>query len=401
MPAATAVGPATRHLRFVDLLILATGTFTLGVDGLVLSGLLPQVASDLHVSLSAAGQLTTLFAIVYAIGSPVISALTGDWDRRTLLAAGMAVFIVGMVLQASGPVFLVVAAGRVVAALGAAAFQANAYSTAGLLSDDAHRARSLAVLGGGASLALVAGLPFGILVGQAFGWRNAMWILVGLATIAGLAIVLLPPAHAPRLRLRERLRVLSDARVRGILLGTVAVRIPYCLVVAYLPTVLHAAGLLVVVAMLAFGCGQAGGIATVPLLIRRYGARGVLVLGAVGVTVFAATLAGTRTVPAAAVATMFAFGFSVGLTVVPQQDRLFTVVPRLATVAMGLNGSALYVANGLGAALGGGVLTVTGASALAPAAAVTGLLAIAAGVVIRPERPMPELPTPEIPMEEK
>ena len=80
----TARAPAPR-LRTVDLLILSIGTFTLGVDGFVLSGLLPQVAASLHVSASTAGQLTTLFALVYAVSSPVIAALAGAWDRRALL----------------------------------------------------------------------------------------------------------------------------------------------------------------------------------------------------------------------------------------------------------------------------------------------------------------------------
>ena len=55
------------------LAVLAVGTFTLGVDGFVLAGLLPQVAASLHVSAGSAGQLTTLFALVYAMASPVIA----------------------------------------------------------------------------------------------------------------------------------------------------------------------------------------------------------------------------------------------------------------------------------------------------------------------------------------
>lgn len=110
----------TRTLRTSDLLILSTGTFTLGVDGFVLSGLLPQVAASLHVPVSAAGQLTTVFALVYALGSPVIAALAGGWDRRAFLAAGMTVFIAGVVIQATGATLAVVGTGRVLAALGAA-----------------------------------------------------------------------------------------------------------------------------------------------------------------------------------------------------------------------------------------------------------------------------------------
>jgi MFS transporter, DHA1 family, inner membrane transport protein len=80
----------------------------------------------------------------------------------------------------------------VLAALGAAAYQATAYSTAGILSDDSRRARSLAVVAGGSSVAIVAGLPFGILVGQTWGWRTAMWVLVGLALLSAATVWLLP-----------------------------------------------------------------------------------------------------------------------------------------------------------------------------------------------------------------
>ncbi len=114
--------------------ILAAGTFTLGVDAFVVAGLLPQIVRDLDVTPATAGQLTTAFALTYAIGSPVLAAVTGRWDRRALLALGLATFLVGMVAQAAGPTYGVVLAGRVVAALGAAAFQANAYAVAGLLT---------------------------------------------------------------------------------------------------------------------------------------------------------------------------------------------------------------------------------------------------------------------------
>lgn len=115
-------------------MILAVGTFVLGVDGFVMPGLLPEISSDLAVSVATAGQLTTVFAVSYAVGSPVIATLTGRLDRRIVIGAGMVSFLLGMVLQAAGPTYGVVLAGRVVAALGAAAFQANAFAVAGVLA---------------------------------------------------------------------------------------------------------------------------------------------------------------------------------------------------------------------------------------------------------------------------
>jgi predicted MFS family arabinose efflux permease len=377
-------GPtAPRVLGITGLLILSIGTFTLGVDGFVLSGLLPQVAASLHVSASTAGQLTTLFALVYAVASPVIATLTGDWDRRTLLAAGMGVFIAGMIVQATGPDFGAVAAGRVLAALGAAAYQATAYSTAGILSDDAGRARSLAVVAGGSSVALVAGLPFGILVGQSFGWRTAMWVLVGLAVLSALAVRLLPPARAPRLSLRERGRALADRRVLGILAGTVTVLTPVFLIIAYLPAIMGTPGAWIVVTMLAYGAGQVAGTVVVPRLIARWSARAAVLSGATGVIAVTAILIATRIAHPAALATMAALGFAAGLTIVPQQYRLFAAVPRLAPVAVGLNGSGIYIGTALGAAVGGAALALGGGVALPVTAAVIGLLAVVTVAAVR------------------
>lgn len=385
-PATTGRPPASGTLPTVALLVLSIGTFTLGVDGFVLSGLLPQVAGSLNVSVSTAGQLTTLFALVYAVGSPVIAALAGDWDRRVLLAAGMGVFIAGMLVQATGATYAVVAAGRVLAALGAAGYQATAYSTAGMLSDDAHRARSLAIVAGGSSVALVAGLPFGVLVGQAWGWRAAMWVLVALAVVSALAIGLLPAAYAPRLSLRERGRVLTDARVLAILAGTVTVMTPGFLVIAYLPAIMTGSGVWIVAAMLGYGAGQVAGTAVVPRLIRRRGARAALLFGACGVTVVAAALTLTRAVDGAATVTMAALGLAVGLTVVPQQHRLFATVPALAPIAVGLNGSAIYVAGALGGGIGGLALAAGGHAAAAVVAAIIGAVSVVIGLVVVPER---------------
>jgi DHA1 family inner membrane transport protein len=229
---------------------------------------------------------------------------------------------------------------------------------------------------GGSSVAIVAGLPFGILVGQSWGWRTAMWALAGLAVVSALAVGLLPPVHAPRLSLRERGRALTDRRVLAILAGTVTVLTPVFLVIAYLPAIMRTSGTWVVAAMLGYGAGQVTGTAAVPRLIRRRGASTALTCGACGITAVTAVLAATRTTDVAAVLTMAVLGFSAGLTVVPQQHRIFTAAPTLAPVAVGLNGSGIYIGTALGAAIGGTALAAGGSAAPPLTAAVIGLLAV-------------------------
>jgi predicted MFS family arabinose efflux permease len=229
---------------------------------------------------------------------------------------------------------------------------------------------------GGSSVALVAGLPFGILVGQAWGWRAAMWVLVVLAVASAAAVWLLPPVHAPRLSLRERGQALADPRVLGILAGTVTVLTPVFLIIAYLPAIMRTSGGWVVAAMLAYGAGQVTGNSLVPRLIRRRNARTALIWGACGVTAAAAILTATRTTGLTAAVTMAMLGFAAGLTIVPQQHRLFASVPRLAPVAVGLNGSGIYIATAFGAAAGGAALAIGGGAAPVVAAAAIGLLAV-------------------------
>src|SRR6476469_8623900 len=71
---------------------LALGTFAIGTEGFMIAPLLPDLARDLSVSLVSAGQLVTLFALTYALSSPVLTALTGSIDRRRLLIASMLAF---------------------------------------------------------------------------------------------------------------------------------------------------------------------------------------------------------------------------------------------------------------------------------------------------------------------
>jgi MFS transporter, DHA1 family, inner membrane transport protein len=71
---------------------------------------------------------------------------------------------------------------------------------------------------------------------------------------------------------------------------------------------------------------------------------------------------------------------------VPQQHRLIALVPAAAApVAIGLNGSALFIGGALGAAVGGAVLAASGTGALLPAAVGLGLISIMLCAVVRPD----------------
>jgi DHA1 family purine base/nucleoside efflux pump-like MFS transporter len=124
--------------------LLAAGSFTVGTSDFVVSGVLLDVSGKLGVSVTAAGQLATAFAIAYAIGAPLLSTLTGRWDRRTLLLAALVVGAVGNGLSAVATTYPLLIVGRIIAALGAAAaaYQPAATLVATAMLPPAQRARA-------------------------------------------------------------------------------------------------------------------------------------------------------------------------------------------------------------------------------------------------------------------
>jgi predicted MFS family arabinose efflux permease len=371
------------------LVILAVGTFALGVDGFVLPGLLPHIAADLSVSVATAGQLTTAFAVAYAIGSPIIATMTGRIDRRIVIGAGMVTFLAGMVLQAAGPSYAMVLIGRVVAALGAAAFQANAFAVAGVLSRPERRARSFAVIGAGSSLASVLGVPFGLLIGQWMGWRGAVWTIAGLAAVAAvLAAAALPSVTLPATSLRSRVSVLVNPRILILLVVSALVLAPLYLVTAYAAALVGestSADNAILVALLVFGVGFFTGNRLVGRFADRFDSLAT-VTAALAVTI--CTTAAFSAVQHWFVPTLvalFILGLIGSFLFIPQQNRVFVAGGDLAAVALSLNGSMNYVGTAIGAALGGVVLSTAGVIWLTPAAAIVAALVLGIAWLTAPE----------------
>src|ERR1700743_3735372 len=108
------------------LLVLALGMFALGTDSFVVAGVLPEIARSFDVSIGAAGQMTTVYAITYAILSPVLATLAASVPRKRLLLAGLALFVIATLGTAFAPTFGIAPATRALAGLGAAIFSPTA-----------------------------------------------------------------------------------------------------------------------------------------------------------------------------------------------------------------------------------------------------------------------------------
>ncbi|MFE2174789.1 MFS transporter [Kitasatospora sp. NPDC059462] len=367
----------------VRLLLLALGTFAVGTDAMVVAGILGPVSDDLGVSVTAAGQLVTVFALGYALLAPPLAALTARWPRRRLLLTALTVFGAANALSALAPSFGTLLATRVLAAAGAALYTPTANAVATTLVAPERRGRALATVLGGMTVATALGVPLGTWVGRT-DWRLTMWLVTALSAVAlaGLALLLreLPvPAAAPGLR--DRLAPLRDRRVLGAASTTLVFFLAFQSVYIYLATAVAPAtggraerlSLVLLVAGVASVAGSwLGG-----RLVDRVGVRRVLLVGStVAAAAFTALPWAGRSMPGAlayAVVTPLA-GWAISVAL---PHRLASLDPANAQLLISLNSSALYLGTAAGGAAGSAAIALLGERWFPLAATVLALVAAA------------------------
>ncbi len=178
------------------LYLLAVAVFAMGTSEFMLAGLLPDLAADLDVTLGIAGLLTSAFAVGMVVGAPLMAALARNWPSRSSLLAFVALFAAAHVLGAVTDDFAVLLTTRVVAALANAGFLAVALTAAADLAGPDRKGRALAVLLSGTTVATIAGVPGGALLGALLDWRATFWAVALLCVPAALGVLRGLPARA-------------------------------------------------------------------------------------------------------------------------------------------------------------------------------------------------------------
>ena len=191
------------------LLPLALGAFAIGTETFMITGVLPTVAADLQVTPAAAGALVTIFALTYALGSPLVAIASASVERKRLLTIAMGAFALANLAAAFAPNFGWLLAARVCLALTAGAFMPAATAFATAMHEPSRRGRAVAFVYAGMTFAMVIGVPGGTLIAAAASWR-ATFLAVALLALAALGGVV---GILPRLKgigtvsLQERLAV--------------------------------------------------------------------------------------------------------------------------------------------------------------------------------------------------
>jgi predicted MFS family arabinose efflux permease len=372
-------GPARRPV-----LLLALGTFALGTDAFVISGVLPAVGADLGTSLATTGLLITVFSAVYAVAAPVLAVATGSVCRRRLLLVALAAFTGANVLAAVAPNYGVLVVARVLAATAAGMYTPTASTTAALIAEPAQRGRALAMVTGGITVANAAGVPLGTLVSQVLHWRMTFVLVAVLGVVAFLglshALKSVPSPGVPSLR--DRVRTIGLPGVSTMLLTTaIAVCGTFTLYTYLSWFAARAAGVsggLVTLAYLGFGVAAVAATLCAGVLADRFPPRRILfvsVLGQLGG--IACVLGLARFGAAALVGSVALWSFLSWLFTPAQQQRLLAAAGREGPVALSLNASAIYLGQAVAGVLGG-VALAGGPLVLGVAAGGCELLAVLA-----------------------
>ena len=355
----------------IALFALTLSAFAIGTTEFVIVGLVPTIAQDLGVTLPSAGLLVSLYALGVAIGAPVLTALTGRWNRKVVLLSLMGLFIIGNILAWMAPNYSSLITARILTGLAHGVFFSIGSTIATSLVTKEKEASAIAIMFTGLTVALVTGVPLGTFIGQTFGWRATFLTVAALGAIALIGSAFLVPRNLKQSKpatLRQQLEVITHPRLLLVYamtaIGYGGTFTAFTYLTPILEDVTGFASGMVSLLLLVYGVSVAAGNIWGGKLADRFGPTTALyiVFGGLAAILFVLTFSAYN--PVTAVITLlvwgaFAFGNVPGLQVyVVQLAERYT--PHSVDVASGLNIAAFNIGIAVGAWLGGHVVADMG-----------------------------------------
>lgn len=376
---------------------LALGTFAVGTESFMIAGLLPGMAVDLAVSVVTAGQLVTVFALAYALSSPILTAATGHVGRRNLLIAAMAVFALANVTAWLAQDYWQLMGARVLLAFAAGLYVPGANALASAVVAPERRGSAIAIVNGGLSLAIALGVPMGAMLGDSMGWRTTFAGVAGLAALATVGLAFGLPhgigAGLGTASLNQRIRTAIQPPVLLTLLVTTLWAMGSYTTYTYLAlfiasqTTLHGAQIGAV--LFAWGASAALGLFISGKAVDRNGPRAVILPALLAAALsFVLLSASAHTLPRSleiwpAALAVVVWGVAHWAFYPAQQTTLVGVAGvKAAPIVLSLNASFMYLGFSLGAALGSLTLHYSGVANLGyvSAASMAAALALSSGL---------------------
>lgn len=363
--------------------LLTIVSFIVGMVELIIGGILDLVATDLNVSLGKAGLLITVFSLVFAIAAPVLLVATGTIERKKLTIISLFVFFIGNVIAVFSPNFTFLMIARIVSAISGSLLIVLCITIASSIVAQKFVGRAIGMVVMGISGSLVFGVPIGLMLGNAFGWRAPFVLITFLTLLLMLTVYFFMEEiqAPPSIPLKEQLATLKDSKILfahfAMFLFLAGHMVLYAFFTPFVKTTLGLGGTWLSVIYLIFGVAAVTGGGIGGLLADRFGSKRVIliVMTLFGLALFTIPYT-TFSLP------LFIFVMIIwammNWSITPSlQSYLIESAPETAAIQQSLNNSALHLGIAFGSLVGGFVIERTSVEYNATVGALFVILALA------------------------
>lgn len=342
--------------------LLAIVSFVVGMAELIVGGVLDIIAGGLGVSISKAGELITIYSLVFAIASPVLLTLTAKVERKKLCLGTLLIFFTGNILAFFSPNFLVLFITRIVSAASGSLLVVLCVTIAHTIVKEQFRARAIGVIFMGISGSLVIGVPAGLIVGNHFGWRSPFLFISILTLISMIAVSLFLKEIEPKpiIPLSQQLKTLKNSKILFAQLASALFLTGHLTLYAYLTpflqTSLHLNSTWVSIFYFIFGISAVFGGGLGGFLADKWGSKkSILTIIAVFCLILFILPKVTFSIILFVIVMMVWSMLSWAITPA-QQNYLIETAPNTAEIQQSLNNSALHFGIAAGSVIGGMVI---------------------------------------------
>lgn len=356
-------------------------SFIVGMVELIIGGILDLIATDLHVSLGQAGFLITIFSLIFAVASPILLILTAKVERKQLTLISLIIFLLGNIVTVFSPSYSILFIGRIISALSGSLLIILCLTMAPSIVDPKYRGRAIGIVSMGVSASLVLGIPIGLVLGNAFGWR-APFVMISILTLLSIVAIYLfmdKVEPKPSIPIGEQLATLKNRKIFFAQTTTFLFLAGHATLYTYLTPFLKATmgieGTWVSIIYLIFGIAAVSGGGFGGTLADTMGTKRTILTSiiAFGLAIFAIPYT-TFFLPLFLVV-MIVWGMMSWAISPAMQSYLIEASPETSDIQQSLNNSALHLGIAIGSLIGGVVIQQV---SIEQTATVGGLLVIVA-----------------------
>lgn len=343
----------------IKIFILAIACFVVGTVEMVIAGLLGMISTDLHVSLGVAGQLISVYSFIFAIGGPILSALTSKIERRKLLASAMLIFFIGNILSILSTNFTLLLLSRVILAASCSLIVVISLTIAANIVAPELRGRAIGIIFSGIIASLVLGVPFGTLIASRWGWRMT-FVLIAVLTLISFVCILrfLPKIPAQKTRpLQEQVRSLKNKKIISAHFISIFQMIGQFTVYAYITPFLHdimglSTGMISVVLLVYGLAGTTGGWIGGSLSDKLGEAKTIYISLIIHAAALFLLPYASHSIYSLLILVLFWCTFNMAATPAIQ-NYLIKTTPETSNIQLSLNTSSLHIGVAMGSVVGG------------------------------------------------